>query len=153
MASAKEIFKRNLMRIAEQLGIPGGTALSRLTESDGKPGIEKTYGNSLLNPSDNPINLTFDKAEILAKALGVTIQDLLNPGYFDAKKGLIADAKDIETLAEAIKTVKAIADREAIENPEFESRLAAYLYFDKMNNVSEGDRYGEVARITREFLK
>ncbi len=151
MVTAKEVFKRNFLKAARANGISSGTALSKLAASVSDKGIEKTYCNSLLKESDEPLNLSLDKAEAVCLALNVPIHEILNPCYTHGSKK--ATQFDVAILAESLRMVRAIADREGIESADFESRLASYIYFAKSNDVSEGERYIEVSRITREFLK
>lgn len=150
MATAKEIFKRNFISVARAKGFNSGTALSKLAAMAGK-GIEKTYCNSLLRESDEPINLSLDKAEAASLALNVPIYDMLNPGFNYGTKS--PTNFDLDILSESIRLVKNIAEREGIESIEFESTLASYIYFAKQNDISEAERYSEVARITRAFVK
>ncbi len=151
MATAKEVFKRNFLSVARAQGVTSGTALSKIAAGLSEKGIEKTYCNSLLKESDDPINLSLDKAEAVSLALKVPIYDMLNPAF---NYGVKSNTKfDLDVLSDSLRLVRHIAEREGIENVEFESTLASYIYFAKQNDISEAERYAEVARITREFIK
>lgn len=152
MPSAKEIFKANVLRLSKKVGVVGGASLARLTKKEGSPGIEKTYGNSLLNERDGPINLTLDKAEIIAEALGATLSSLLVP-LSDSFITLPLNEQSKDELAEAITIVKRIAKDQSIENANFEAKLVSYLFFAKVTGIAETDRYAEIVRITRDFSK
>lgn len=151
MATAKEVFKRNFLSVARAQGVTSGTALSKIAAGLSDKGIEKTYCNSLLKESDEPINLSLDKAEAVSLALKVPIYDMLNPAFnYGAKKNT---KFDLAMLAESIRMVRHISEREGISNADFESALASYLYFAKENDVPEVERYAEMARIIRDFMK
>ncbi len=151
MATAKEVFKRNFLSVARTQGVTSGTALSKIASGLSDKGIEKTYCNSLLKESDEPINLSLDKAEAVSLALKVPIYDMLNPSF---NYGVRSHTKfDLEVLSDSLRLVRNIAEREGIENIEFESTLASYIYFAKQNDIPEAERYAEVSRITREYMK
>lgn len=150
MATLKEVFKRNFLSVARAQGVTSGTALSKLA-AEHKKQIEKTYCNSMLKENDEPINLSLDKLEAISAALKVPAYDMLNPSF---NYGAKSQTKfDLPMLAESLKLVRHIAESEGIENFDFESSLASYIYFAKQNDVPEAERYAEVARITREFMK
>ncbi len=150
MATLREVFKRNFLTVARAQGLTSGTALSRLAALHNKQ-IEKTYCNSMLKESDEPINLSLDKIEAVSAALKVNAHDMLNPDFNYGAK--IQTRFDLAVLSDSLRLVRHIAESEGIENFDFESALASYIYFAKQNDIPEAERYAEVARITREFVK
>lgn len=149
MSSAKEIFKRNVIAVAKHKNISGGSTLSRLAEQFSNVGIEKTTCNSLLKETEEPKNLSLDKAEAVSLALGIPFYDMVNP-YFSVAGS--SKPFDMEVLKESMLTAKTISEREKVDNANFECELATYLYHAKVNAVAEPERYYQITKITRQYL-
>jgi hypothetical protein len=141
--SAKHIFKRNVLAVADSLGISGGTQLSRMTENCSTK-IEKTYCNTLLNSGADSPNFSIEKAGAIAEALKVPLHELLNPTFIYGQKPW-ATQFDLVVMAQCIQIAKDVSASLNNLDSDLSSDMASHLYHLKVSGASEADIYRKIA--------
>lgn len=137
MFESKKIFQDNVKKLVEKKQIPSGRALAEMTQSGGRKGIDHTYANKILK-SPEPVNITLDKIDDVAYALGVDVVTLLSPFCTDSTNML--DPKtlplDEQLLEESKREIRAVAEEFNIEDMEFLTKAEVFYYKSKVEGLS-----------------
>jgi hypothetical protein len=151
--SAKNVFKRNVMQLATDLGVEP-TELAKRSRRFGK-GAHRSYMSKLLSPAGELQNFTLDVAESISKVFGRSLHQMVSPNMLAAPLSAAA-THQAQQLNEGVfmscmMTAREVSAKQGIVNNEFENKLTVYLYHAKLNHVAESEMFIEVNRMLRVY--